>query len=96
MGFNKALTLEGIHAITCGMRHISRAIDRCPLIDAWAGFRPYTSHRRPILGATSIEGLYVATGHFRHGILLAPITAQAMAQLILDGDASFDLSAFAP
>ncbi|MDP3723358.1 MAG: glycine oxidase ThiO [Candidatus Omnitrophota bacterium] len=95
-GFDKSLTLEGIHAILCGIRHMSRALDRCTFREAWAGFRPSTPDRLPILGSTPIDGLYVATGHFRHGILLAPLTAQVLAELILTGRSSPDLTPFSP
>ena len=95
-GFEKALTLDGIHGILCGLRHVSSAFDQCTFVEAWAGFRPHTKDKLPLLGKTPVEGLYVATGHFRHGILLAPITAKLMAELILRGRASFDLSPFSP
>lgn len=90
----KALTLDGMHSILCGLRQMSSAVNPSTFIEAWAGFRPYTKDQLPLLGKTSIDGLYVATGHFRHGILLAPITAQLMAELILRGRSSFDLSPF--
>ena len=93
-GFEKALTLAGIHGIVCGLRHLSSAVSSCTLLDTWAGFRPCVKDKRPILGKTPISGLYVATGHFRHGILLAPVTAKLMAELILEGRPSFDLSPF--
>lgn len=96
VGFDKSLTLEGIHGILCGLRHMSSALNQCTFLEAWAGFRPYTPDKLPILGKTSIEGLYVATGHFRHGILLAPITAKLMAELILRGRALLDLTPFSP
>ena len=95
-GFEKALTLEGMHNILCGLRRMSAALAACPFLEAWAGFRPRTPDGLPLLGTTSIGGLYVATGHFRHGILLAPATATLLAQLILQDRASFDLSPFSP
>lgn len=95
-GFEKALTLEGIHAILSGVRHLSSAFDSCAWRDAWAGFRPRTADGLPIIGQTAIKGLYAATGHFRHGILLAPITAHLLAELILNGKSSTDLSPFSP
>ena len=95
-GFEKALTLDGIHGILCGLRHMSSALSQCTFLEAWAGFRPCTNDRLPILGKTSIEGLYVATGHFRHGILLAPITAHVMTELLLRGHPTLDLLPFAP
>ena len=95
-GFTKALTIEGMEGILSGLRQISRALDPCLFLEAWAGFRPATADRRPILGETAIDGLYVAAGHFRHGILLAPITAQVMADLILRGRSVLDIKPFSP
>lgn len=66
------------------------------ILEDWAGLRPGTPDGLPILGATEVPGYYVATGHFRDGILLAPITAQLMAQLISDERPAYDLSNFSP
>ncbi len=96
VGFEKSLTLEGIHGILDGLRQFTGGLDQCVFLEAWAGFRPCTSDRLPLLGATTVEGLFVATGHFRHGILLAPITAHLMAELILRGRASLNLAPFSP
>ena len=65
-------------------------------MEAWAGLRPRTSDGLPLLGLTPLEGLYAATGHFRHGILLAPVTAVAMADLILQNRSPIVLTPFAP
>jgi len=96
VGFDKRLTVQGMHHILSATRRISSALESCGFVEAWAGLRPYSRTGLPILGATAIEGLYVATGHFRHGILLAPITAKLMAELILNGYTSFNLSPFSP
>ena len=96
VGFDKSLTLDGMHGILCGLRHMSTALASCTFVDAWSGLRPYTTDKLPILGGTKVEGLYVATGHFRHGILLAPITAHLIRELILQGRSSFDLAPFSP
>ena len=93
-GFNKRLTLDGMHGILGGLCRMSSALQRCRFLKAWAGFRPCAKDKLPIMGPTSIDGLYVATGHFRHGILLAPMTAQVMSQLILQGHSAFDLAPF--
>ena len=95
-GFDKALTLEGMQGILSGVCQMTSALHRCTFLEAWAGLRPHTADTLPIIGATAIDGLYVATGHFRHGILLAPMTAHVMAELILRGRASFDLAPFSP
>jgi glycine oxidase len=64
--------------------------------DAWAGLRPGTPDNLPILGETSLPGYYAATGHYRDGILLAPITAQLMAALITGCEPVLDLQPFSP
>jgi glycine oxidase len=61
---------------------------------AWAGLRPCTPDRLPVLGPCPVEGLYYATGHFRNGILLTPFTAQVLAELIVTGATDLDLSPF--
>lgn len=73
---------------------LSRACALCPglsdapIVEAWAGVRPGTDTHAPLLGRTQVDDLFVASGHYRNGILLAPITAKMMADLILDGEAS--------
>ncbi len=66
------------------------------ILEDWAGLRPGTPDALPILGATATPGYYVATGHFRDGILLAPITAEVMVAVIGDRTPEFDLTAFSP
>jgi glycine oxidase len=62
--------------------------------ETWAGLRPYTDDHLPILGAGPLPGLFLATGHFRNGILLAPLTARLMAQVVLGDSPSVDLTPF--
>lgn len=95
-GFDKSLTLDGMHHILCGLRRFSRALEPCRFLEAWTGLRPCTKDRLPALGPTSIDGYYVAAGHFRHGILLAPVTARIMADLLLRGRSPLDLTPFSP
>jgi glycine oxidase len=66
------------------------------ILEDWAGLRPGTPDNLPILGATETSGYYVATGHFRDGILLAPITAQIMATVIEGRECGYNLAAFSP
>lgn len=98
VGFNKRLTLAGMQKILSGFNRMIRAeaLEHCAFRQSWVGFRPCGPDRKPILGATRLRGLFVALGHFRHGILLAPMTAKVMAELILHGRASCDLSCFSP
>lgn len=98
VGFNKRPTLAGMQKIVSGVGRMIRAeaLEQCAFRQAWAGLRPCSPDRKPILGAARLKGLYLAMGHFRHGILLAPMTAKVMAELILHGRASCDLSCFSP
>jgi glycine oxidase len=66
------------------------------ILEDWAGLRPGTPDGLPILGATATLGYYIATGHFRDGILLAPITAQVMAAVIENRTPEHDLTPFSP
>ena len=80
----------------------ARAIEICPVLarakvlDSWAGIRPGLKNFAPLLGETRLPDVYVATGHHRNGILLAPITANIMADLIITGDAGELGARFAP
>jgi glycine oxidase len=60
----------------------------------WSNFRPYTEDHLPVLGATPVRGLVLATGHFRNGILLAPITGAVIAELIAGAPPAVDLAPF--
>lgn len=64
--------------------------------EAWAGLRPGSPDGLPLLGAGAIPGYFVSSGHFRDGILLAPISAAVMTDLVLGQSPAFDLSAFSP
>jgi len=70
---------------------LSAAIDVVPVIaelefvEALARLRPGTPDNAPILGPTPVDGLVMATGHYRNGILLAPVTSDAIAGLVTDG-----------
>ena len=64
--------------------------------ETWSGLRPGTPDQLPILGPTDIDGLVLATGHYRNGILLAPITAKLVGEWIADRRTSFEWDAFSP
>ncbi len=61
-------------------------IEELPIAEMWTGFRPGSRDDAPILGASGIDGLVFATGHYRNGILLTPVTARAIAHYILTGE----------
>jgi glycine oxidase len=96
VGFDKRVTNEGSHGIRLMAAKFVPALASVPTVDSWAGFRPRASDDLPVLGPDSeIEGLFYATGHYRNGILLAPITAQVIADLLAGGSSSF-IEAFSP
>lgn len=84
-GFDDTITAGGLYALLEGARRAFPAIEEMAIDAMWTGFRPSSIDDAPILGATSIPGLALATGHHRNGYLLAPATAFAMEALIADG-----------
>ncbi|MGH7684808.1 MAG: FAD-dependent oxidoreductase, partial [Vulcanimicrobiaceae bacterium] len=58
------------------------ALVEAPVLQSWVGFRPRSPNGRPYIGTTPLEGYFVAAGHYRNGILLAPATALAIANVI--------------
>jgi glycine oxidase len=85
-GFDDTITAGGLYALLEGARRAFPAIEEMAMEAVWTGFRPSSIDDAPILGATSVPGLALATGHHRNGYLLAPATAFAMEALIADGD----------
>ena len=83
-GFDMTLTAGGILALLEAAWRVVPAIEELPLGEMWVGHRPGSRDDAPILGAGPVDGLFYATGHHRNGILLAPITADAMARLVID------------
>ena len=93
-GFRKQVTVGGLAAILTLARTLIPALAEAPVTGTWSNFRPYTEDHLPVLGATPVRGLVLATGHFRNGILLAPITAEAIAELVATGRSAIDLAPF--
>ena len=96
VGFDKSVTSGGLQGLGEKAHRLVPDAAKLPFAGAWAGLRPGSPDDLPIFGATDIENYFVATGHFRNGILLAPITAQLMAEVILGRKASLPLEAFSP
>jgi glycine oxidase len=95
-GFEKAITGEGLRSILNGATRIAPLLKDCHFRRAWAGLRPDTADHLPILGYGELENLILATGHFRNGILLAPLTAQLTSELLLTGSTSQPIGAYRP
>ncbi len=95
-GFDKRTDIETIQRLHRAALTLVPELRNGKILEDWAGLRPRTPDSLPILGATATPGYYVATGHFRDGILLAPITAQVMARVLAGNPPEYDLSAFSP
>jgi glycine oxidase len=93
-GFDKRTDTETIQRLHNAALALVPELRNAKILEDWAGLRPGTPDALPILGATAVPGYYVATGHFRDGILLAPITAQVMADVVMGIESRYDLSAF--
>ena len=95
-GFNEDLTAGGLLHLLREAWEVLPGIDELPLIETWVGFRPTSRDDAPILGPTEIDGLIVATGHHRNGILLAPLTANAVSHYILTNELIDGIEPFGP
>jgi glycine oxidase len=93
-GFDKQTVPATIQKLHRAAMHVVPQLAGALIHEAWAGLRPGTPDALPILGATETPGYFVATGHFRDGILLAPVTARVMGQVIAGERPAFDLIAF--
>jgi len=94
VGFVKAVTPEGITRLLGDAVRMVPALAAAPIVETWCGLRPDTPDHLPILGPTDVEGLWLATGHYRNGILLAPATARALADWITEGRTALPVEAF--
>lgn len=95
IGYDKTVVPEAVQQLHANAARFVPVLASAAVVSSWAGLRPGTPDDLPILGKTK-SGVFVATGHFRNGILLAPITAQIMADMITGKRVTVDISAFAP
>lgn len=97
VGYDKQVTLEGVRTLIRAALEMVPSLGGKPLTRSWAGLRPYSKDLLPILGPIpGMENVIVATGHYRQGILLTPITGKLIQELIVDGKPSFPLEPFSP
>lgn len=96
VGFDKQLTAGAMHKILAGAIELAPALADANIEENWAGLRPDSPDHLPIIGPTEVQGLLIATGHFRSGILLAPITARLIRDWITKQSVSVDWARFSP
>ena len=85
-GFDDALTAGGVLDLLRDTWEALPGVTELPIVEMWVGHRPSSRDDAPILGPTPVEGLVMATGHHRNGILLAPVTADAVSRYVLTGE----------
>ena len=93
-GFDASVTGAGLHSILSHALEISGVVGSFPVVESWAGLRPHCKDDLPVLGPCAVDGLFYATGHYRNGILLAPITGKLIADAIVGNVVSPLLSRF--
>jgi glycine oxidase len=93
-GYDKRTDADTIRRLHQAAMQLVPGLQQARVLEAWAGLRPGTPDDLPILGKMEAAGHYIAAGHFRDGILLAPVTAHTMAQIIAGEKPDCDLSAF--
>jgi glycine oxidase len=94
--FDVRVTARGVQSLLDVALRIAPVLGTFALVETWAGLRPGSHDGRPYLGATAIDGYVVAAGHYRNGILLAPITALAIAALVTGERPPVEIAAFDP
>jgi glycine oxidase len=95
-GFERGLTAGGLEKILAGAIELSPGLAAARVEETWAGLRPDSPDHLPILGTTDLHGLLIATGHFRSGILLTPITAKLVREWVTQQRVSIDWERFSP
>lgn len=94
-GYDKRTTAGGIASIVARATEMLPGFGELAITETWAGLRPHVADDLPVLGVDpQITGLLYATGHYRNGILLCPVTAQAISDLIIKGASSINLAPF--
>jgi glycine oxidase len=82
VGFRREVTAGGVHAILGGALALVPSLASATLTATWCSFRPFAGEHAPLIGASPLPGLFLATGHHRNGILLAKVTADAVADAV--------------
>ena len=93
MSFDTSISREARDSLLGAAARLIPSLAEWRVAEMWAGLRPRTPDDAPVLGATAIDGLYVASGQFRNGILFAPAVADTLCRLIL-GERGFPRERF--
>jgi glycine oxidase len=95
-GYEKRVTSGGLERILSVANELAPELAEAEIIETWCGLRPGSPDQLPILGPVDVDGLVFATGHYRNGILLSPVTAKLIGEWIAERKTSLDWAAFSP
>ena len=94
VGYKKGVTASAVSALLAAAIEIIPALEDAEIVETWSGLRPDTSDHLPVMGFSGVDNLLIATGHFRNGILLAPVTSTLIADGIINGRVPEELRHF--
>ncbi|MGW3664190.1 glycine oxidase ThiO [Streptomyces sp. NPDC005141] len=96
LGWDTTVTAGGVYELLRDAHELVPGITELPLVETRAGLRPGSPDNAPLLGPTALDGLLLATGHFRNGVLLTPVTGDAMAHVLTTGELPAEARPFSP
>ncbi len=96
MGWDTTVTAGGVYELLRDAHELVPGITELPLAETRAGLRPGSPDNAPLLGPTGLEGLLLATGHYRNGVLLTPVTGDALADVLTTGELPPEARPFTP
>ncbi|MET9291750.1 glycine oxidase ThiO [Streptomyces sp. NPDC003077] len=96
MGWDTTVTAGGVYELLRDAHELLPGITELPLVETRAGLRPGSPDNAPLLGPTTLPGLLLATGHYRNGVLLTPITGEVMAEVLVSGRLPEEARPFTP
>lgn len=93
-GFDVCVTAGGITKLLNNAFRLAPSLGQASIVESWAGLRPKSKDGKPILGPAGVDGLVMASGHFRNGILLAPVTAKLIGEYVLNGGVPSEMTPY--
>ncbi|GAB2740118.1 glycine oxidase ThiO [Streptomyces bullii] len=96
MGWDTTVTAGGVYELLRDAHELVPGITELPLTETRAGLRPGSPDNAPLLGPTGLDGLLLATGHYRNGVLLTPVTGDVMAHVLTTGELPEEARPFTP
>jgi glycine oxidase len=95
-GFDTAVTAGAVYELLRAAYELLPGVAELDFVEAVAGLRPAAPDNAPVLGRAALEGLVLATGHYRNGILLTPVTAELIVELLVTGETPEQIAPFSP